>query len=479
MKHQAPKAGTMDRRTAINRRKVLKGMGSLAIGLTTNIWKPATAFGADANAKAPMHFFGIFSANGTIPSAFFSDSTAADSPIKLGEILSPLSPYASNMLVLKGVEYRSIIENKLYSAPDGIYAGDPSLFDSKPGGPHMKGPAAFLTGGSLLHGNFGGADGPAGWADRMSLDQLLAKRLGGSSRFASLEFGVLALNEEPLRCISYADTNIPNLPVQDPWAMYTRMFGDGSKSPEQLARQLSERKSILDALQSELSQFQSRLGSEDKAKLDAHLTGIRSLETQLTAMGNGQCVAPTMPQKYAIDDRSRFADLGRLQTDLMILGHACGFTQISTFMWGNANSHQTYPWIGVPDDHHSLSHAPFDDLEDTGKLIKINKWTAEQVAYLLGKLKDSPSASGGSIFDNTVLLWGNELGAGNSHTYRDIPFVIAGGAGGYFKMGRSIHLSHEPHNNVLVSVANAMGLTDVTSFGIPGVCTGPTKGLAA
>jgi hypothetical protein len=76
-------------------------------------------------------------------------------------------------------------------------------------------------------------------------------------------------------------------------------------------------------------------------------------------------------------------------------------------------------------------------------------------------------------------LWGNELGVGNTHSYKNIPWMLAGGAGGYFKTGRFLQYPDVPHNNLLVSVCNAMGFSDVTTFGIPGVCTGALPGLTA
>jgi len=74
--------------------------------------------------------------------------------------------------------------------------------------------------------------------------------------------------------------------------------------------------------------------------------------------------------------------------------------------------------------------------------------------------------------------WGNELGVGNSHTYQNIPWVIAGGAG-HFKTGRYLQYKDQNHNNLLVSVCHAVGIADTTTFGIPELCTGPLNGLTA
>ena len=98
---------------------------------------------------------------------------------------------------------------------------------------------------------------------------------------------------------------------------------------------------------------------------------------------------------------------------------------------------------------------------------------------MLDALSKVTEPDGSSMLDSSCVLWGNELGAGNTHTYKNIPWVLTGGAGGYLKIGRQLNYADQPHNNLLVSVCNAMGFDDVTTFGIPGVCTGPLQGLTA
>jgi hypothetical protein len=110
-------------------------------------------------------------------------------------------------------------------------------------------------------------------------------------------------------------------------------------------------------------------------------------------------------------------------------------------------------------------------------LIKINAWHAEQVAYLLDQLNATQDAAGGTLLDQSVVLWGNELGAGNTHTYKDIPWLLAAGSGTGLDTGRFLSFDDRPHNDLLVSMCHAMGLADVETFGIPGVCTGALPGL--
>ncbi|MEA2699078.1 MAG: hypothetical protein QOI66_3349 [Myxococcales bacterium] len=449
----------IDSRTRISRRRLLRGMGATAVALTSPIWRPATAFGASAAGAGAKRFIGLFSANGTIPSAFFPPGTAPDSPLTLGRILMPLAKYTDKMLVLKGVHMTSTIGA------------------NKPGGPHMKGPGGMLTGGSLLPGSFSGAGGPAGWADRESVDHAIRERIGGMTTFKSLEFGVRTIGQEPLRCISYGGANMPNLPVQDPWQMFTRMFANADLTSAQLTQLTAERKSVLDFLKDDIGRLKARISTSDKVRLDAHLTGIAGLEQQLNNAA-ASCKAPMLPAKMDSGALANFATIGQLQTDLMVLAHSCNLTKVSTFMWSNADSWQYFPFAGVNEEHHTLSHSGDNDAAATEKLIKINVWHGQQVAYLLDKLAAAADVNGGTVLDNTLLLWGNELGIGNSHTYKDIPWVLVGG-GGYFKTGRYLQYKDQAHNNLLVSVCNAMGMDDVKTFGIPELCTGPLSGLVA
>ena len=112
---------------------------------------------------------------------------------------------------------------------------------------------------------------------------------------------------------------------------------------------------------------------------------------------------------------------------------------------------------GITEGHHELSHNPDSDQKSQEKLIKINKWYCEQMAYLAKRLAETPEpGGGGSLLDNTLVIWTNELGKGNSHTLNDIPFVLVGN-GLDFRMGRSLKYKKVPHNRLLLALAHGMG----------------------
>ena len=135
-------------------------------------------------------------------------------------------------------------------------------------------------------------------------------------------------------------------------------------------------------------------------------------------------------------------------------------------------------WLDIQEGHHELSHNPDSDKVSQDKLTRINRWYCEQMAYLARRLSETPEPGGsGNLLDNTLIVWTNELGKGNSHTLDNIPMVMVGG-GLDFRMGRSIKYPNVPHNRLLLALAHAMG-HEIKAFGNPDYCgSGPLTGLA-
>jgi hypothetical protein len=246
----------------------------------------------------------------------------------------------------------------------------------------------------------------------------------------------------------------------------------------QLARTLADRKSVVDFLKDDVSRLASRFTAADRARLDAHLSGIQRIEKQLTT-GAQTCATPTLPARIDPRAMDNFPKIATIQMDLMMLALTCGMTNVATFMFANADSWQFYPWLGIPEEHHTMSHAGDSDAATNEKLVKINIWHAEQIKYMVDKLAAATETDGTSMLDNSLLLWGNEIGRGNTHTYQDIPWMLLGGAGGALNMGRYLQFNRQPHNNMLASIAQAFGLTDITKFGDPTVATGMFTNMLA
>jgi len=441
------------------RRSFLAGAGlsSMALGAPFLGARLFDARRAAAQTQAgPKRFFAFFTPNGTVPETFFPETGSLET---LSPILAPLESFKDRMLVLKGVHMDSMIG------------------DDKPGGPHMKGPGAMLTGGWLLEGSFTGAGGPAGYANSISVDQELANRIGTITAYPSLEFGVAIAGQEPLRVISYRGPNQPNEPVDDPWRMFERIAPLAVADESERQRLVLQRQSVLDYVKDELASLQAKLPEDDRPRLEAHLSGVRNIERQLERLGE-QCALPSLGEAVDPHAKENYPLVGKLQLDLMLAAHTCDLTRVSSFMWSNADSWQYFPWIGIDEEHHALSHLPREDLDARDKLTRINVWYAEQIAYFLAGLRDTPDPDGdGSLLDNSLVLWGNEIGEGGSHTHEDIPWVLVGDAGGFFRSGQAFDLGGQPHNNLLLSILHAYGYADETSFGAPENCTGPLSAI--
>jgi hypothetical protein len=153
-------------------------------------------------------------------------------------------------------------------------------------------------------------------------------------------------------------------------------------------------------------------------------------------------------------ENDQIPHISKMQIDLLVNSFTNDFARVATLQFTNSVGGAKMRWIGVDEGHHELSHEPDSNEKAVDKLTRINKWWCEQLAYLAKRLAETPEPGGqGSLLDNTLLLWTNELGKGNSHTLDNIPFVLVGN-GLDFKMGRSLKFSKVPHNRLLMALAH-------------------------
>ena len=158
-----------------------------------------------------------------------------------------------------------------------------------------------------------------------------------------------------------------------------------------------------------------------------------------------------------------------MQIDLLVNSFLNDFARVATLQYTNSVGGARMRWLGVDEGHHALSHEPDNNAKAKQQLTDINRWFCEQLAYLAKRLAETPEPGGsGTLLDNTLIVWSNELGKGNSHTLDNIPFVLVG-TGLNFKMGRSLKLPRVPHNRLLLSLAQGFG-HNLTTFGNPDFC---------
>jgi hypothetical protein len=537
----------------ISRRTMLRGALGAGVALPWLEIMMPRGLRAQAAATPPKRFGIFFSPCGTIPENWrstainpsvatpSSTSPAISTQFTLSPILQPLAPFQQDIVVVRGVSMETT------KVPPIANVHDQGMTEMLTAIPLVKGPSGAGRANHFLDGSAGGP----------SIDQHIAQAIGGQTLLPSLELGVES-NDTFLEtlvthmCYGNVDPNdpykraVPVPPVDDPVQIYTRLFGTiQTGTPEQITRVLMNKKSVLDYVSSDYNDLKAKLGAQDGAKLDQHLTNIRSIEDRLTkliqnpalnACPGVSSIMPVSParEKCLRDQDLRtktelaeqtpnfcvtnFREIGQLQMDLMILALSCDLTRVASLQWSTAESTVIHSWLPLEyngtREHHLMTHnetvgvslqaSKVNQMTSTvirSDLTKIHNWYAQQYAYMLGKLKGIQEANGTTLLDNMLLFWTNELGIGGTHSYTNVPYVIAGNCQGQMQTGRYIDFWGEdppipssaiqpydfaniynkgaPHNKLMVSFLNMMGVPNDGTFGmkdytgnLPGLITG-------
>ena len=313
------------------------------------------------------------------------------------------------------------------------------------------------------------------WSGGKSVDQAIAQSIGAATAHQSLEFGVLTGdNATVFSRMSYAGASQPVAPEPSPSEMFDRLFGDLDVDPGAIEALKAQRGSVIDLVKGDLESLSSAYGTEDRVKLEAHLDAMREIEKRNDLVAP-VCEVPADPQSGP-GGNSQFPAVSRLQIDQLVMALACDLTRVASLQWSKAVSGVRFEWLGIEQGHHDLSHLGNSDPTMTSTITAINTWYAEEVAYLLSRLDAVPEGDG-TLLDNTLVVWGNELSRGNTHGHDPVPFVLAGGAGGAFETGRWLQVDGHPHNRLLVSLCHAMGVDDIDTFGTTDPGSGGLPGL--
>lgn len=447
-------------RKPMSRRTLLRGIGGAAVALPfLDAMRPRRAFAQGGG--PPKRFIVWYTPNGTVPANFWP--TGSERSWELSPILQPLARHKDDLNIVGGVDLISSL--------------------SGPGDAHQKGTGQCLTAWPLQEGTFPGDAGlSAGWANGISIDQRIADHIAGNSRFRSLEFGVHVDGSDVKSRIIYRGPGRPIPPENDPGAMYDRIFGDvgsgGSAAKEKLE---TRRQLVLDAVLGQYRALHGKLGAEDRLKLDAHMASIGSIQERLgkdTVEFGGACQPLNINGALDPMRSSAIPMIGTLQMDLIAMAFACDLTRVASLQWTRSTSEVVFSWLGddIREGHHPLAHKGDEDRVKVAQNTRINQWYADQFAYLIDTLKAIPEGDG-TVFDNTVILWTNEQSKGNNHDRMDMPYVLAGSAGGHFETGRYLARDGRvPHNHLMVSLLEAFDIDD-DLFGDPEYGSGPLPGL--
>ena len=385
------------------------------------------------------------------------------------------------------------------------------------GNAHNKGMTSVLTGRAFTDietTEFG----DVGWGADISFDQEMGKRLADPTQLKTCETGVIAFGGGPIQYMSYAAGGGQGAVVpaeSDPRKVFQRLFAnipDSAAAAAELEKVVKQRKSMLDLVQTDFGRLNGKLGKVDQQRLDQHLTLLRELEDRIKV--GDFCAKPDEPTvgDDDIHKNENIPELGKLQMDMMALGLSCDVTRVGTIQWSGAQSVfdfkniiPTAPWDqlscpegvdtctgGINTAEHTISHIsrgtanggiPSDITQPQQTamdcLTAISHWYAQQLAYFGDQLAGHADVDGSSLLDNTCVLCVTEVAEGPTHAFTDMPIVLLGGAGGAIKPGHFDYENNRSMNDLFVTVGQALGASDMTSFGDPSLVTGPLSEILA
>jgi hypothetical protein len=365
------------------------------------------------------------------------------SSFALPSILESLGPFRDELLVLSGLG-----QNNAEALGDGP-------------GDHARSLSCFLTGVHPLKTD--GANIRVG----ISADQFAAQQIGGRTRLPSLELGVERGGQSGncdsgYSCayssnISWRSPTTPMAKEINPRSVFDRLFVSRAVTGDAGVRQKQElfKRGILDFALEDAQQLRGRLGMNDRRKLEEYLTSVREIERRISQSAKAAAdLPPGASRPTGIPPA--YGEHIRLMFDMMALAFQTDSTRICTFMYANEGSTRPYPFIGVPEGHHDLSHHGGDTTKHE-KIKKINRFHVELFAYLLGKLKTAREGEH-SLLDSTMIVYGSGISDGDRHNHDDLPILLAGKGGGTLKPGRHLEYSPQPLNNLYLSLLDRMSV---------------------
>ena len=399
---------------------------------------------ASSGAPLPRRFGVYFFGNG-VPLDKWHPETAG-ATWALSECLSPLAAVKDYCNVLSGYDIITGSEQAHHGGQAGILSGLPYLEISSTSG-------AFASKYS----------GP-------SIDQLIVQSLNVPTTLSSLELGVsksiVTDRGSTLASIAHESANVPLAPLLNPAEVYEMLFADymPATQPENRLR-----KHILDAVLDDIHSLKQKLGTQDRLRLDEHLTHLSELRQRILALPSeyiNSClpIDSVTTMNTDMGGLEPLEEVNRLMCDLWVMAWSCDLTRVTTMMYTGGMAETVFhPVTGVTQGHYGM-------LTDTDENVQallpdITTFTVSQCSYLLEKMAATQEGDG-NLLDNSLVL----LTSGQSHfstaPNSDYPVLLAGGCGGAIRTP-GIHHRHEGGNanDILVTILLAMQ----TGLGVIGV----------
>lgn len=458
-----------------NRRAFLRGVGTVGIGLPMlDVFAPRVTRAADMPRCAVFvrQGNGVAQAGNGEPERFWPKNlgalTRASMEADADRAVKELAMYADKLLLVRGTRF-AFGANGCGHSGGGNQVLTAAKVSSDPSGQHS------LSMGESVDNRMATAINPEG---REPITLLTGDTQG---------YLPVVLSYRGPKQLRGADN--------DPFAVYMRMTGLSGMDSGVVQQVSMRRKSVNDLLREQFNQLLGRtdLSGEDRRRLDLHRSAIREVEVKLS------CNLPEMRQREldGINPVSgdNYVTVTEMHMDVIALAFACDYSRVATLQMGQGNDGTQFTIPGFRNGEklprfHQISHRIYSDgsegdpIEGAQEMHhEIDKLHARLFRYLLDKLA-SYSLPTGTLLDQSVAAWTNDLGHGVSHNYENIPWVIAGSAGGYLKQGQYIDAGRVTHNRLFNTLLNAVGVRKpdgslIDDFGDPGLEPGQISGMLA
>jgi hypothetical protein len=432
----------------LNRRAVLRGV-LVGGGLSTiPLPRLGAMFNGNGNAYADgtpvRRTFGTwFYGNGVVPQLWAPTGTGPDFTLSMQ--LAPLEKIRRAITVVSGTR----------------------AMGGKPTGPHRYS-CVTLTGGPPMGGT----------VPLPSIDQVIQPLIGKDTQFPSLEVGcntsTPGFTETLAKNVAHKAPNAGLPPEFDPRKVFARLFAKGLPQPGAGMmvdnRPFEARKSVLDAVAQDAADLRVRLGNEDRARIDRHLEGIRSLEKRLVSLPPTGAGCGTVKDPGDIGPTSAVgglrAEVSRpvisAMTDLVIAALSCDLTRVFSFAYTLPAAKITYKSLGLTmDDIHGYCHTEPGDQPNVAKAVN---YVMDCFAEMLVKM-DAVREGDATLLDNACVYTTTCTAWGHGHTDGEWPVLIGGRAGGMLKGNVHVRAPGDNPTKVLLTLANIYGL-NAKQFGV-------------
>lgn len=422
-------------RKALPRRTFLRGMGAAIALPMLDAMAPALS----AATPAPPRLGFIYIANGVIQNNWHP--TAPGTAFELSPTLRPLANVRDSITILSGLAHE-----QADTFGDGT-------------GDHPRASAAWLTGVHAYDRTQPGAEVRLA----TTADQLAANYIGKTTRISSLELTVDFPTQGAcdsgdcfyVNTVSWRNPTTPNPAETNPRVVFERLFGDGGDAAA-MRQRARDTGSLLDSVLHEVGRISNDLGPGDRAKLDEYLDSVREIEKRIKNPASQSAQSIELIDR-PVDVPESFDEYTKLMLDLQVLAFRADLTRVFSLILSRELSSRTFAFIGVPDQHHAVSHHR-NDSNLIAKKARIDLYQTELLAYFLEKLQSAKDGDG-TLLDHSLILYGSGMGDGNLHRHFDLPCLLAGRLNGTIPGGRHIEYPDKtPMTNLLVSLLDKIGL---------------------